>query len=119
MTAVSSFFTTWLVGFSFFTAAVAALKNELEPEFDALLDAMDETKLEVGCRVGAASGGEVKLFGTILYFFFFGKSFSVKPLDDDSNEFSGLIFSSPLRLRLWIVTCGELSADTLLKSMVY
>lgn len=69
---------------SIFTVVVAGFINELkdvfDTELDVLFEAIVETELMVDGRVGADGGGDVKLFGTILYFFFFGKSMSVKTL---------------------------------------
>lgn len=108
---------------SFFIAVAAGILYALntETEFDSLFNVVVEVEveLEMGSRVGATGGGDVKVFGTILYFFFFGKSPLAEPSGGDSIELLGLMFSSPLRLRLCIVTCGELSAETLLKSMLY
>lgn len=63
-------------------------------------------------------GGDVKLFGTILNFFFFGRLLS-DWLGGDSKYLLGLKFSSEPRFRLWIVTWEESFVDMLLKSMLW
>lgn len=58
---------------------------------------LKNAELEAVFDIELCVGSDAAVFGTILYFFFFGKSLS----DDVFNaSLIGLLFSSPLRIRL-------------------